>query len=65
VLGTEVALEQGLAGWALELMLASLAAGATVGEALRSLRWAMLRRGNVMGFAYTPYCLANLMLRDR
>jgi len=63
VVGTEVAIEQGLAGWAMEEMLADLASGATVGEALRHVRWAMLRRGNVMGLAYTPYCLANLALR--
>jgi hypothetical protein len=63
VVGTEVTLEQGLAGWAMELMLAALARGTTVGNAIREVRWAMLRRGNVMGFAYTPYCLANLALR--
>lgn len=63
VVGTEVMLEQGVAGWAMELMLAALARGTTVGSAIREMRWAMLRRGNVMGFAYTPYCLANLALR--
>jgi hypothetical protein len=65
VVGTEVLLEQGLAGWAMELMLSSLARGAAVGEAIREVRWAMLRKGNVMGFAYTPYCLANLKLRNQ
>jgi hypothetical protein len=65
VVGTEVALEQGLAGWAMELLLAALGRGASVGDAVRDLRWAMLRRGNVMGFAYTPYCLANLALRQQ
>ena len=64
VVGTEVMLEQGLAGWAIELMLAALARGAAVGDAIREVRWTMLRRGNVMGFAYTPYCLANLALRQ-
>ncbi len=63
VLGTEIIMEQGLAGWAMELMLAALARGATVGNAIREVRWAMLRRGNIMGFAYTPYCLADLALR--
>lgn len=65
VVGTEVMLEQGLAGWAMELMLAALARGAAVGDAIREVRWAMLRRGNVMGFAYTAYCMANLALRQR
>ncbi|MFI6567421.1 CHAT domain-containing protein [Streptomyces sp. NPDC050534] len=64
VLGTEVTLEQGLAGWAMEELLARLLSGATIGEALHGTRWAMLRRGNVMGLAYTAYCLANLTLRD-
>ena len=43
--------------------LAELAAGKTVGEAVRATRWKMFGLGNVMGFAYTPYCLANLSLR--
>ncbi|GGV28208.1 hypothetical protein GCM10010260_80790 [Streptomyces filipinensis] len=63
VLGTEVTLEQGLAGWAMEELLTRLLSGASIGEALHGTRWAMLRRGNVMGLAYTAYCLANLTLR--
>ncbi|UIR23000.1 CHAT domain-containing protein [Streptomyces spinosirectus] len=63
VVGTEVAVEQGLAGWVMELLLARLLAGDSAADALRSVRWAMLRRGNVMGLAYTAYCLANLALR--
>ncbi|MER6162753.1 caspase family protein [Streptomyces sp. NPDC001868] len=63
VLGTEVTLEQGLAGWAMEELLARLLDGSSIGEALHGTRWAMLRRGNVMGLAYTAYCLANLTLR--
>jgi hypothetical protein len=64
VVGTEVTVEQGLAGWAMEELLAAVAGAATVGQAIRDLRWAMLGRGNVMGLAYTPYCLANLALRS-
>lgn len=63
VVGTEVTLEQGLAGWAMEQFLRSLAGATTVGEAVHRLRWTMIRQGNVMGFAYTPYCLANLAMR--
>ena len=33
-----------------------------VGIAPRSARWQMFRRGNMMGLAYTPYCLAGLTL---
>jgi hypothetical protein len=40
-----------------------LVSGASVGAALRTLRWEMLGRGNVMGLAYTLYCVAALRLR--
>ncbi|MGH3165160.1 MAG: hypothetical protein ACRDN0_04590, partial [Trebonia sp.] len=63
VVGTEASLHEDTAAWAMELMLAALARGSSVGGAIREVRWAMLRRGNVMGFAYTPYCLAGLTLR--
>jgi len=63
VVGTEITVEQGLAGWAGELFLTAMIKGATAGEALRAMRWAMFRRGNVMGLAYTAYCLAELSLR--
>ena len=63
VLGTEIALEQGLASWAMEEVLARVSQGQPIGAALHHTRWAMLRRGNLMGLAYTSYCLANLVLR--
>ncbi|WP_234467527.1 CHAT domain-containing protein [Streptomyces sp. MBT62] len=63
VVGTEVIVEQGLAGWVMEQLLTHLLTGASVASALRSTRWAMLHRGNVMGLAYTAHCLANLTLR--
>lgn len=65
VLGTEITMEQGAAGWAMELFLAELSQGASVGMALLRTRWSMLRRGNLLGLAYTPYCLAGLSLRER
>lgn len=63
VLGSEVAMEQGLASVALETFLRRFAGGATVGEALREVRWDLFRRGNVMGLAYTAYCLSGLRIR--
>ncbi|MFC4531518.1 hypothetical protein [Sphaerisporangium dianthi] len=63
VIGTEITMEQGLAGWAMELFLTEFVHGATVGEALRDTRWRMFARGNLMGLAYTPHCLAELTLR--
>ena len=61
LIGTEVTIEQGLGGWAMELFLSELRHH-PVGIALRSARWQMFRRGNMMGLAYTPYCLAGLTL---
>jgi hypothetical protein len=61
VLGSEITLEQGLAGHILEQVLTALTRGCTVGEALHEARWQLLSRGNLMGLAYTPYCPANLM----
>jgi hypothetical protein len=64
LVGTEITIEQGLGGWAMELLLSSLRAY-PVGTALRSVRWEMFRSGNLMGLAYTPYCLAGLTLVSR
>jgi hypothetical protein len=63
VLGSEVAMEQGLASLVLETFLRRFAGGATVGEALHEVRWDLFRRGNVMGLAYTAYCLSGLRIR--
>jgi hypothetical protein len=66
VLGTEVAVEQSLASHVAEQLLALVAGeGLPVGEALRQVRWQLLARGNVMGLAYTPYCLSTLAIRPR
>jgi hypothetical protein len=63
VVGTEITVEQGFACLVGETLLPLLAAGHGVGEALRLVRWDLLRRGNVLGLAYTPFCMANLTLR--
>lgn len=63
VVGTEITIDQGIASWAMGLFFDAVCQGATVGMALRQARWAMFGRGNLMGFAYTPYCLGNLALR--
>lgn len=60
VLATEVTVEMRLAVEAMELFLAGLWRGLGVGAALRSVRWTLLRRGNIMGLAYSPYCDADL-----
>lgn len=63
VLGTEISIDQRVGAWAMELFLTELKTR-SVGDALRSTRWQMLSRGNLMGLAYTPYCLASLRLRE-
>jgi hypothetical protein len=66
VLGTEVAVEQGMAGWVAHLLLRRLATdNADIGTALREVRWEMLERGNVMGLAYTPFCVSGLRMRPQ
>jgi len=51
VLGSEITLEQGLAGYIIEQVLAALARGCTIGEALHQTRWHPIGRGNLMGLA--------------
>lgn len=65
VIGTEVALDQAMAGHMMGIFMQRMRLGDGVGEALRQTRWQLLRLGNVMGLAYTPYCLAELSLRNR
>jgi hypothetical protein len=62
ILTTEITLELSLAITAMESFLEGLWTGMTTGEALRATRWALLRRGNVMGLSYSPYCDADLSL---
>lgn len=34
-----------------------------VADVIRSIRWQLLNRGNLLGLAYTPYCFADLRVR--
>jgi CHAT domain len=61
VIGTEVILHQQMAGEAAEELLSRLSKY-PVGEALRQMRLHFLRKGNLLGLAYTPYCSADLGL---
>ena len=63
VVGDEVSVEQGMAGWVMEMLLRLLVDGASAGDALREVRWRMIGRGNTMGLAYTLYGSAGLRLR--
>lgn len=63
VVGTETLIDQVTASRAMEEFLAEFSGGATVGEAIRAMRWRLLALGNLLGFCYTPYCAASLRLR--
>ncbi|MFF0473516.1 CHAT domain-containing protein [Streptomyces sp. NPDC004284] len=63
VIGTEITVDQALAGEFAELFWEALLAGQEVGPALHRVRMELLRKGNVLGLAYTAYCSAALRLR--
>ncbi|MFF8381852.1 CHAT domain-containing protein [Streptomyces sp. NPDC015661] len=63
VIGTEITVDQALAGEFAELFWEALLAGQEVGPALHGVRMRLLRKGNVLGLAYTAYCSAALRLR--
>lgn len=65
VIGSETLLEQNSASTAMELFLKEFSSGSTVGEAIRKMRWSLLNQGTLLGLAYTPYCSADLRMRDR
>jgi TIR domain len=65
VVGTEVTVHQQVAGEAAELLLERLEHQATVAEALQHARLSLLRKGNLMGLAYTAFCSADLVVGSR
>jgi len=60
VIGTEVSVRLPLAIEIGESLLRKIAGGAKVGEAMYQTRWELANKGNLLGLAYTPYCLNNL-----
>lgn len=64
VIGTEITVDQGLASEFAEGFWKLLLAGEEVGPALHRVRMELLRKGNVLGLAYTAYCSAALRLRS-
>jgi hypothetical protein len=62
IVGTEITVEQGLAGAFAERFWELLLAGHEVGSALHQVRMELLRKGNVLGLAYTAHCSAALRL---
>ncbi len=63
VIGTEIALEQGVASEAAEQFFGPFQGGEmSVGQALHQMRLHLLSKGNLLGLAYTPYCSTDLKL---
>jgi hypothetical protein len=60
VIGTEVSVQLPLAIEIAEGLLSRLIAGISVSHALRQVRWELVNKGNLLGLAYTPYCMTNL-----
>jgi hypothetical protein len=63
VIGTEVSIRLPLAVEVAEGLLKRLADCVPVGTALREIRWELANKGNLLGLAYTPYCLADLAVQ--
>lgn len=61
--GTEISVEQSLATEVAETFWQHFVAGESVGRALHRVRTGLLRKGNVLGLAYTAYCSNSLRLR--
>jgi hypothetical protein len=60
VVGTEVNIQLPLAIEAARSLLTQIGSDISVGQALYRIRWDFVNKGNLLGLAYTPYCLANL-----
>jgi hypothetical protein len=60
VIGTEVAVILPLAAEISESLFRKIASDVPVGQAMREVRWELANKGNLLGLAYTLYCLANL-----
>jgi hypothetical protein len=62
VIGTEITLEQTLASEVAERFFSHFRRHENVGVALHATRIELLKKGNLLGLAYTPYCSAELSL---
>jgi hypothetical protein len=62
VIGTEITIDQFMAGEAAEIFFSMFKDHKSVGDALQQMRLYFLSKGNLLGLAYTPYCSADLKL---
>ncbi|MDF9811474.1 CHAT domain-containing protein [Streptomyces sp. SPB162] len=63
VIGTEISVEQALAAEVAERFWQYFLDSQPVGDALHRVRMELLRKGNVLGLAYTAYCSNGLRMR--
>jgi hypothetical protein len=64
VIGTEISVRLPLAAEIGEKFIAGVLKGEAVGAIIHRLRWELANKGNLLGLAYTPYCLSNLRLHS-
>jgi hypothetical protein len=62
VIGTEISVHQQVAGEVAEEFLFHFQSERSAGEAMRRVRTHLLRKGNLLGLAYTPFCSSDLRL---
>ncbi|CAH0300798.1 hypothetical protein SRABI26_04533 [Arthrobacter sp. Bi26] len=62
VIGTEISIPETLGDYVGSEFMAGFLEGREVGQVIREVRLGLLARLNLLGLAYTPYCLAKLHL---
>jgi hypothetical protein len=60
VIGTEISVRLPLAVEVAEKLLERVLNGEKIGVVMHDLRWELANKGNLLGLAYTPYCLSDL-----
>lgn len=71
VIGTEISIRLQLATEVAQLIITKLLEKKSdgemhsIGEAIQHMRWTLLNKGNLLGLAYTPYCLSSLHFANR
>ena len=63
IIGTEVSLLAPMAMKIAESVLSEVVTDKRIGDAIRTMRWELAKKGNLLGLAYTPYCLADLQIK--
>lgn len=62
VIGTEVSIRLPLAIEIAARVLKRILQPLPIGQAMREVRWELANKGNILGLAYTPYCMADLTI---